>query len=217
MVNISTTQTLKGSKEGTPSDPAPKALRSRNSSTTSSTIRTARVVPRKVSSLGSGFVIDPSGLVVTNNHVIEGADEIIINFTDGTKLKVDEDSRARSQDRSRPPQGRAEGAAEGGALWRFVEDAGGRLGDGDRQPLRPRRQRHGRHHLRHQARHQFRPLRRFPANRRSHQPRQFGRAAFQHGRRSDRREHGHHLADRRLDRHRLCGALEQRLAGRRSA
>ena len=50
-----------------------------------------RVPPsdRKVSSLGSGFVIDPSGLVVTNNHVIEGADEIIINFHDGTKLKVD--------------------------------------------------------------------------------------------------------------------------------
>ena len=45
-------------------------------------------LPRKVSSLGSGFVIDPSGLVVTNNHVIEGADEIILNFTDGTKLKV---------------------------------------------------------------------------------------------------------------------------------
>jgi serine protease Do len=41
-----------------------------------------------VSSLGSGFVIDPSGLIVTNNHVIEGADEIIINFTNGTKLKV---------------------------------------------------------------------------------------------------------------------------------
>ena len=36
-----------------------------------------------MSSLGSGFVIDPSGLIVTNNHVIEGADEIIINFTDG--------------------------------------------------------------------------------------------------------------------------------------
>jgi serine protease Do len=44
--------------------------------------------PRKVSSLGSGFVIDPTGLIVTNNHVIEGADEILINFTDGTKLKV---------------------------------------------------------------------------------------------------------------------------------
>ncbi|MGD0531679.1 MAG: Do family serine endopeptidase, partial [Methyloceanibacter sp.] len=45
-------------------------------------------LPRKVSSLGSGFVIDPSGLIVTNNHVIEGADEIIINFTNGSKLKV---------------------------------------------------------------------------------------------------------------------------------
>ena len=45
---------------------------------------------RKVSSLGSGFVIDgKEGLIVTNHHVIEGADEIIINFHDGSKLKVD--------------------------------------------------------------------------------------------------------------------------------
>jgi phosphatidylserine decarboxylase precursor-related protein len=45
---------------------------------------------RKVSSLGSGFVIDGNeGLVVTNNHVIDGADEIIISFHDGSKLKVD--------------------------------------------------------------------------------------------------------------------------------
>ena len=45
---------------------------------------------RKVSSLGSGFVIDgKEGLIVTNVHVIEGSDEIIANFADGTKLKVD--------------------------------------------------------------------------------------------------------------------------------
>ncbi|MFN0217999.1 MAG: Do family serine endopeptidase [Hyphomicrobium sp.] len=45
---------------------------------------------RKVTSLGSGFVIDgKEGLVVTNNHVIDGADEIVINFHDGSKLKVD--------------------------------------------------------------------------------------------------------------------------------
>jgi serine protease Do len=43
---------------------------------------------KRVSSLGSGFVIDPKGYVVTNNHVIEGADDIYVNFTDGTKLKV---------------------------------------------------------------------------------------------------------------------------------
>lgn len=34
---------------------------------------------------GSGFVIDPSGFIVTNNHVIEGAAEIVINFVNGDK------------------------------------------------------------------------------------------------------------------------------------
>ena len=37
---------------------------------------------RRVSSLGSGFVIDPSGIVVTNNHVITEADEITVIFSD---------------------------------------------------------------------------------------------------------------------------------------
>ncbi|MBB3308985.1 serine protease Do [Rhizobium sp. BK196] len=41
-----------------------------------------------VSSLGSGFVIDPTGYIVTNNHVIEGADDIEINFANGSKLKA---------------------------------------------------------------------------------------------------------------------------------
>ncbi len=43
---------------------------------------------RKVSSLGSGFVIDPAGYIVTNNHVIEGADDIEAIFPNGTKLKA---------------------------------------------------------------------------------------------------------------------------------
>ena len=42
--------------------------------------------PRRVNSLGSGFIIDPSGLVVTNNHVIADADEINVILNDGTKL-----------------------------------------------------------------------------------------------------------------------------------
>ena len=42
--------------------------------------------PRTVQSLGSGFVIDPSGLIVTNNHVITEADEIVANFASGAKL-----------------------------------------------------------------------------------------------------------------------------------
>lgn len=42
--------------------------------------------PRTVQSLGSGFVIDPAGYIVTNNHVIEGADEITVNFVNGDAL-----------------------------------------------------------------------------------------------------------------------------------
>jgi serine protease Do len=44
---------------------------------------------RRSSSLGSGFVIDPSGIVITNNHVIQDADDITVNFNDGTKLKAE--------------------------------------------------------------------------------------------------------------------------------
>ena len=45
--------------------------------------------PRKVQSLGSGFVIDPQGYIVTNNHVIENADEISINFADGSSADAE--------------------------------------------------------------------------------------------------------------------------------
>jgi serine protease Do len=40
----------------------------------------------KVTALGSGFVVDPSGLVVTNNHVIQGAEEITVILQDDTNL-----------------------------------------------------------------------------------------------------------------------------------
>ncbi len=42
--------------------------------------------PRRSSALGSGFVISEDGYVVTNNHVIEGADEITIEFFTGGEL-----------------------------------------------------------------------------------------------------------------------------------
>jgi serine protease Do len=45
--------------------------------------------PRRVNSLGSGFIIDASGVVVTNNHVISDADEINVILNDGTKLKAE--------------------------------------------------------------------------------------------------------------------------------
>jgi len=59
--------------------------------------------PRRVNSLGSGFVIDADGIVVTNNHVIADADEITVIFNDGSKLKAEFD-RQGFQDRPRGPE-----------------------------------------------------------------------------------------------------------------
>ncbi len=44
--------------------------------------------PQRSEALGSGFVISEDGYIVTNNHVIEGADDIEIEFFSGKKLKA---------------------------------------------------------------------------------------------------------------------------------
>jgi serine protease Do len=51
--------------------------------------RGGEMQPHKTTSLGSGFIIDTSGIVVTNNHVIADADEINVIMNDGTKIKAD--------------------------------------------------------------------------------------------------------------------------------
>jgi len=45
--------------------------------------------PRRVNSLGSGFIIDETGLVVTNNHVVADADEVTVVLNDGSRLKAE--------------------------------------------------------------------------------------------------------------------------------
>ncbi len=39
------------------------------------------------SGIGSGVIIDPSGIILTNNHVVEGADEVIVKLEDGREFK----------------------------------------------------------------------------------------------------------------------------------
>ena len=44
---------------------------------------------RKTSALGSGFIIDAEGIVITNNHVIKGADDIVVRLDDGSEFKAE--------------------------------------------------------------------------------------------------------------------------------
>jgi serine protease Do len=93
VVNISTTQTLKNSERGmdvpqfppgSPFDELFKDFLERHGGGNGEQAR-----PQKVTSLGSGFIIDPSGLVVTNNHVIADADEITVTLQDGQAFKAE--------------------------------------------------------------------------------------------------------------------------------
>ncbi|PCH67221.1 MAG: serine protease [Rhodobacteraceae bacterium] len=84
VVNITTTTMIEGRTgpqgvvpEGSPFEEFFRDFRDRNGENTR---------PRRSQALGSGFVISEDGYVVTNNHVIEGADEILIEFFSGEEL-----------------------------------------------------------------------------------------------------------------------------------
>ena len=81
VVNISTSQTLKAPQQGTmpqlpPGSPLEDLFKN--------FLGPKPNQPRHVTSLGSGFIIDPSGFIVTNNHVIPG-EEITVSLQDGTQ------------------------------------------------------------------------------------------------------------------------------------
>jgi serine protease Do len=83
VVNISTSQTLKATQRtGIPNVPPNSVL----DEFYKKFLGPSSSLPRHVTSLGSGFIIDPSGLIVTNNHVIVNADQITVTLNDGTSL-----------------------------------------------------------------------------------------------------------------------------------
>jgi serine protease Do len=94
VVNISTTQNVEGSNSfdfqfppGSPFEEFFKEFLEKNRPSPNN--GGPRGPRRQVTSLGSGFVIDAGGLIVTNNHVIADADEISVRFRDGTKLSAE--------------------------------------------------------------------------------------------------------------------------------
>ncbi|MBX5170032.1 Do family serine endopeptidase [Rhizobium sp. NZLR1b] len=89
VVNISTSQNVKDDEGAGPAPRAPDGSPFQEFFNDFFNKQQGNKGPNhNVSSLGSGFVIDPAGYIVTNNHVIEGADDIEINFANGSKLKA---------------------------------------------------------------------------------------------------------------------------------
>src|SRR4051812_44342953 len=83
VVNISTSQTLKAPTQNAmpqlpPGSPLEDLFKN--------FLGPKPNAPRHVTSLGSGFIIDPSGYIVTNNHVIENSEQITVSLQDGTQL-----------------------------------------------------------------------------------------------------------------------------------
>ena len=96
VVNIATTQTLRrggasqmSSPDGVPFDDLLKQFLGEDGRSGPPGLGGGEGAgPTRVQSLGSGFVIDPKGTIITNYHVIEDADEVQVKFTDGTALRA---------------------------------------------------------------------------------------------------------------------------------
>ncbi len=89
VVKISTTQRLRG-LEGAPLPRVPEGSPFERFFNEFLERGPGKRRQRRTSALGAGFVIDPSGLIVTNNHVLAEADEITVEFNDGSTLVVRE-------------------------------------------------------------------------------------------------------------------------------
>jgi serine protease Do len=84
VVNIATSQTLNAAPGGNPGVDLPPG--SPLADLFKDFLGPQRSAPRHVTSLGSGFIIDRTGYIVTNNHVIEGADQITVTLNNGQTL-----------------------------------------------------------------------------------------------------------------------------------
>ena len=165
-----------------------------------------RQAPRQMRSLGSGFIIDDAGYIITNQHVVKKADKVTVVLRDKTRLdaKIVGTDKATDlallkvstkKDLPEVDWGNSEKAqigdwalaignpfGLGGSVTAGIISARGRDQGRSLQPLHP--DRHG------------------------DQPGQLRRTAVQRGRQGDRRQHGDPLAQRRQRRRRVRAAVQ---------
>src|SRR5215470_17027213 len=78
VVNVFTKQTVR--RSDLPALPPGSPAEELNRDKLEHQSRPSDASPRRTTSLGSGFLIDSSGYIVTNNHVIEGASEVSVTL-----------------------------------------------------------------------------------------------------------------------------------------
>ena len=146
--------------------------------------------------LGSGFIVSADGTILTNAHVVERAEEVIVKLTDKREFKAKvlgldtaSDVAVLKIDAKDLPAVK---------IGNGRQYPGRRVGARHRFAVRLREQRQRRHRLGPLALAARRQLRAVHPDRCRRQSGQLGRAAVQHGRRGDRHQFPDLLAQRRL-------------------
>ena len=98
VVNISTTQEVGGTDATAGEEDGEQQLPPGIPDFFRDFFENRKIPPQEAHAMGSGFIIDASGLVITNNHVVDNADKVVVILNDGTEMDAEVLGRDRRTD-----------------------------------------------------------------------------------------------------------------------